>query len=210
MIISLGELCYVSAMLKRLGLKTESHPFDWIFTDATIVSDCIGDSFGRFMDADNHVPGFAHNQSRHTVYRNPFGNERYRHVIFNHHNICDTDTRAYFSRCVERFLHRLHSNERLTFIHMLIDGVHERGIFTDGDVTGAARTLHNVLRNRHNTKLIVVHCRYHPQSRRVECDNTEIPDTVIVRIDITSKLKGIEFANKADTQFVDQSVRALL
>ena len=47
---SLGHGCHSANILKRLGLKKESYPFDWLNSRTSIVKDCIEDNFKKFLD----------------------------------------------------------------------------------------------------------------------------------------------------------------
>jgi len=48
--VSLGYRCSTAGILKRLGLKTESFPFDWLISRLPIVHHCIDTDFAFFLD----------------------------------------------------------------------------------------------------------------------------------------------------------------
>ncbi len=92
--ISIGEFCLTSCVLKELKVKEFSLPFDWIFSNPTMVYNCINDAFTTFLDRTKYETLCKDKKCRHTEYGN----------IFNHHDPCENnDDYRYFERCVERF-----------------------------------------------------------------------------------------------------------
>ncbi|KAB1072869.1 papain-like cysteine peptidase [Methylobacterium planeticum] len=87
--VSLGTHCHMAQVLKTLGLRTWSGPFDWIFSTPGMVRDCLADDFATLLDrsqfetipvAERPEPGIG--RCRHRLYR-----ERYDHpCVFNHHD----------------------------------------------------------------------------------------------------------------------------
>ena len=53
-IVSLGYRCSSAGILKSLGLKSESYPFDWLVSRLPIIEDCIQTEFKYFVNADNY------------------------------------------------------------------------------------------------------------------------------------------------------------
>lgn len=113
--VSLGTSCRVSWMLKSLGLKRASYPFDWLGTTPEMVIDIIANRFVDFLDNSHFAPVYADGlrarQTDHALYR-----ERYlRPVIFSHHDLADPESYKYYGRCVRRFK-ELKNCERLVFV----------------------------------------------------------------------------------------------
>lgn len=50
--ISFGYRCTSAGLLKRMGLKTESHPFDWMVSRLSVIQDCISTNFAHFLHAN--------------------------------------------------------------------------------------------------------------------------------------------------------------
>jgi hypothetical protein len=48
--ISIGPYCSTAYILKVNNLRTESYPFDYIFSSLEIVKHCINDKFNIFLD----------------------------------------------------------------------------------------------------------------------------------------------------------------
>ncbi len=92
--ISLGSHCHTAQVLKGLGLRTWSAPFDWIFSSPGMVRDCLADDFSELLDRRHYQSTplderQAPNETRcrHLLYRE-------RHAIpfvFNHHDPATSD-----------------------------------------------------------------------------------------------------------------------
>ena len=54
-IISLGYRCSSAGIIKSLGLKTESYPFDWLVSRLPIIEHCIRTDFKEFLNPDNYT-----------------------------------------------------------------------------------------------------------------------------------------------------------
>ena len=48
--ISVGPCCFTTEYIKSSGLRTNSYPFDWIFSSIEMVNHCINDKFKMFLD----------------------------------------------------------------------------------------------------------------------------------------------------------------
>jgi hypothetical protein len=62
-VFSLGYRCSSAGILKSLGLKTESYPFDWLVSRLPIIEHCIQTDFREFLNTDNYkcINGTTHN-----------------------------------------------------------------------------------------------------------------------------------------------------
>ncbi len=87
--VSLGAHCQMAHVLKTLGLRTWSGPFDWIFTMPGMVRDCLADDFAALLDRSQleTIPlderqGEGIWRGRHRLYRERYGLA----CVFNHHD----------------------------------------------------------------------------------------------------------------------------
>jgi hypothetical protein len=113
-VCSLGSLCQSSMMLVDTGLKRESYPFDWIFSNPTTIERILDDDFGRFLQRDLLV-GNGADQCSHLVYGERMLHHHKR--MFYHHNPRDNDEHyMYFTRCVRRFRALLSSDASKLFV----------------------------------------------------------------------------------------------
>jgi hypothetical protein len=114
-IVSIGSHCFAAATLKRAGLKKFSGPFDWIFSNLSMVADCIDDDFEAFLDkrfyatipiSDRHDA--SEDSCDHLLFK-----DRYQiKSIFNHYNPNNEEQYQYLARCVDRFRALMSSNFR--------------------------------------------------------------------------------------------------
>jgi len=119
-IISLGSHCANSYIWKIIGLKHESGPFDWIFSNPAMVADCLQDNFSLFLDRSQFmtVPVAERispttNLCDHLYFKSKYGIK----CIFNHRDPCASDEDyRYVIRCVERFRNQLTNNSLKLFV----------------------------------------------------------------------------------------------
>jgi hypothetical protein len=48
--VSLGYRCSSAALLKKLQLKNESYPFDWLVSRLSVIEDSIQSGFKEFLN----------------------------------------------------------------------------------------------------------------------------------------------------------------
>lgn len=128
--ISFGYRCSSAGILKRLGLKHESFPFDWVISRIPVIKDCIATNFAQFLNSSNyktsntcvasydHDPMFVVHEhvhynthyidismsSYHTSNTLQLHRDTYAYPFaMNHHNIMEDGHYDYFKRCVSRF-----------------------------------------------------------------------------------------------------------
>lgn len=101
-VISLGSICITGKLLQRMGLKTESYPFDWIYSAPNMVAHCLDDDFTTLLDKSQFVPHLEGpgGQCFHKFY-NDYA--KHKNPIFNHHDPSTEEGYRYFQRCVDRF-----------------------------------------------------------------------------------------------------------
>ena len=93
-VCSLGAHCISSQLCKETKLKTESYPFDWIFSEPNLVIQIMKDNFSLFLNKQYYKP-ISSTKCTHALYGTS---------LFNHHNPKDNNEHYnYFIRCVNRF-----------------------------------------------------------------------------------------------------------
>ena len=117
-VASLGSHCYASTVLKTMGLKRYSLPFDWIFSSLPMVIHCIEDEFATFLDPAEyrsnpieHRPEPTIGLCDHDFYRREYGITH----VFNHADPNDLAQHAYLIRAAARFTRLLASPDRKLF-----------------------------------------------------------------------------------------------
>lgn len=122
---SIGSFCQSSQLLIRQGLKTESYPFDWIYSNFDVVKHCIEDDFKTFLDRSQYfyVPPTPRDPklAGHSLY-STFIEYKYETVpqgFFLHHDPrLDDKDYEYFERCVERFKDLIKSDDKKLFTYV--------------------------------------------------------------------------------------------
>lgn len=112
--ISLGTHCFTASFLRRWGLRTESGPFDWLFSSVPMITHILDDDFKVFLDRSQYEPVPEHerkdgplaNRVHHRFYRDTFGVQH----VFNHHDAHLDSAYEHFVRCVERFRRSMKSD----------------------------------------------------------------------------------------------------
>ncbi|TZG25883.1 DUF1796 family putative cysteine peptidase [Sphingomonas montanisoli] len=118
-LVGLGTSCFTAFMLQGLGLRSHSQPFDWLFSCADMIADCIEDDFETLLDSRFHQSTPLGNRARveencgtHRLYGDRYGID----FIFNHRDPAALDFEGYLGRCVARLRHDLRSNAPITFL----------------------------------------------------------------------------------------------
>ena len=111
---SIGTKCFPAELLKRIQKKSCSYPFDWIFSNPTIIIDCINDNFETFLDKDQYTPWSENGMDCDDP--NIVGHKKYHSQMFNHRNPRNDKDYEYYKRCVVRFKTMLKSNCNKLFI----------------------------------------------------------------------------------------------
>lgn len=106
--VSLGGWCLASHAIKLANLKKASYPFDWIFSNQSLIIDFLKNTEIFSME---HLT-LKYEKTHHIKYG----------AIFNHHSpVTNDNDYQYFRRCVGRF--RRLQNNRVCFVIVL--GHHE-------------------------------------------------------------------------------------
>ena len=138
-LFTLGYRCSSAGILKLLGYKKESYPFDWMISRLPIIKDCIETNFEYFLNKENYEEentqtihyGATSNHlicNEHIVY-NTYYQEKYTkeevnipsflnlpndtyayYLALNHRNILNEEDHEYFKRCIRRFQTLIYDN----------------------------------------------------------------------------------------------------
>jgi len=111
--ISLGQNCNTAWYLKQVGVKTESYPFDWIFSSADISESCLRDNFSIFLNKTHMTLKEDCCSAGHAIYHAN---------MFHHRNpLLAQEEYDYYVRCVERFNRKFFSGEDILFVCTIIN-----------------------------------------------------------------------------------------
>ena len=136
-IFSLGYRCSSAGILKSMGLKYESFPFDWLISRLTVAQHCIATDFKEFLEVSNYVPKVTNTYSRmhssigfvceeHILYNSFYQPEQHRdcsntymyQLAINHRDIRKPEDADYYNRCIQRLNRLLASTEMKTYLHI--------------------------------------------------------------------------------------------
>lgn len=198
---SLGSLCHSAQLLKINGLKKTSYPFDWIFSNISMVEHCIKDDFKLFLDKSqysdyNTNPTLKETQCEHSFYGKMLGDPVH-NIIFNHHNpLSNPKDYAYFERCVNRFRELLKSNEPKTFVMFV--GVDYLAKYLD-----FAYFLNNHT-NNHNLLIIQNIVAENQNHILYERKGSGLK---IIKVETLSSTNGLEFNDKKDEAYLNEILK---
>ena len=194
---SLGFHCHSTQLLIRNNFKKESYPFDWMFSNIFIVSDCIDNNFCKLIDNRFYID--CPNQTN----KNQCGHSYYKSKMFPHHDMRKIDNYNYLLRCVKRFQKLCEIKEPKVFLITIIDiqlmkKIHEN-----------MANLKNIL-NKKTTNFRII-CFVFIHNKRANNHYMEINDNIhIIYIDITSSSNGITFKDDNDNQYVDNILQTIV
>ncbi len=202
-VIGLGTLCLTSQLLKQMGLKDASMPFDWIFSSPEMISHAIRDDFKEFLARENIVmvevgrrPDPALYRADHVFYRDRYGVN----FVFNHHDPSENeDDYRYFVRCVDRFRDTL-KGERVLFL--LCRHLHKEA---DSRPVSTYRDLASLL-NPHDLLCVEISTQIgsSPSYDVVESDgNLEVG-----KFRTSAALNGVSFGCREDHEMIAALVRS--
>lgn len=205
---SLGLFCHAAKTLKRLALRQDAGPFDWIFTNKAAVQHMLEDRFVRLLDRsacvltpeeDKFDPNS--NKADHTFYREKFGVR----FLFNHHDINQPRDYAYFRRAVELFLTDLTSPNPCMLV-----------MFTPqardlNDLSGILKALRAL---GPNNFLLVIYLKQNMGEEALSIAPTlatnDENDLITVEMPICSQSNGIDFGEPLDETRLQRLVHGTL
>lgn len=128
--VSLGQNCNVAWYLQQSGTRQFAGPFDWIFSSASIVADCLRDDFACFLDRAAMFPVRDGTAAGHRVYHAS---------MFNHRSPLNAvEDHLALVRSVDRFRALLQPGVAALFVCNLINEPEKRLGWTRGFVQGHA------------------------------------------------------------------------
>jgi len=136
-IFSLGFRCSSAAILKRMGLKHESFPFDWLISRLSVIRHCMETDFTEFLNLSNYQRKYSNTyemaDSRSgficdehlmvNLYYQPVDqpdpeNTYKWYLAMNHHNILEQKDTEYYERCVQRYRELMTFDEPKIYLHI--------------------------------------------------------------------------------------------
>lgn len=111
-VCSLGTLCHSAMFLKNINKKKCSYPFDWIFSNPEMITECIETNFKHFINKSYYI-NYTPNKCGHSLYHKE---------MFRHHNpLINNEHYSYYIRCIIRFKQLLQKKEKKLFVIMSVN-----------------------------------------------------------------------------------------
>jgi len=192
---SLGPQCHSSAILKRLDIKRESYPFDWIFSNIRNVEHSIKDDFTIFLDTQYYTNKDPESKKQSHSYYFENGVS-----MFNHHNPIHKNDYDYFVRCVNRFNTLLTEKEHKLFILTYTNSEIASFTIIQKKIQDFKRFLDSIVINY--TILVILHYVSHKQSHQFNiCGNIDF-----LLLSTKTKSNGMKFIYLDDNIYLDQVI----
>ena len=119
--VSIGTFCHSAQILKELGYRIFSGPFDWIFCNPAALSHILNDNFTTFLDRSYYCPVpesertvAGANLCEHLYYKQNFGV----HHLFNHHQPNEDPDYLHYVQAVNEFKSTL-ASPKTTLLYMV-------------------------------------------------------------------------------------------
>lgn len=113
-IVSLGNYCLTSMILKENNLKNNSFPFDWMVSCINNINHCISNNFTEFLNLNNYE--YLNSKTKNTYYfKNTEKLFKKLNCNHQHHNFKNKLHYEYIERCVYRF-NNLNKCKKVIFV----------------------------------------------------------------------------------------------
>ena len=191
-VCSLGFICHSSQILKDNKLKRCSYPFDWIFSNYTIIIHCLEDNFNIFLDKSYYV-SISNEKCSHSYYCTQ---------MFNHHNpLINENDYQYYVRCVHRFKQLLQYEERKLFIMIFanMDHIEEK---QRNDIIDFNNKFSNYTKNY--TLLVIYHIKNKQNNHHVFTHHNNID---FLELHTQSSTNGVQFTNDGDNHYLNHIIK---
>ena len=193
-VCSLGPLCHSSSIIQRNHLKRESYPFDWVFSDHTIIINCIKNKFKLFLDKTKYIY-ISNNKCGHLVYNNK---------MFWHHNpLNNIEHYNYYNRCIYRFNNLLCNTNNKLFILFFVNLYSLEGIISKIQNLILFNMLLKKYTNSNNYKLLII---FNVIKEKQYYNICYIENIDILELHTLSVSNGTKFINETDNIFLDDII----
>lgn len=119
-IISLGSNCSPGLSLRKLNIKKETYPFDWVRSNSKIIYDVLLNGKDKYLNFSNeNISNDFYLNDLHSYLENSKNSYvNYYGQYFTHYkNITQKDLKIKFDRYLNRFFDLLKTNKKVLFIH---------------------------------------------------------------------------------------------
>lgn len=206
---SLGDECKPGIILRNLGLKTESYPFDWLNCKSDVIKECLKDDFKIFLDrslySEQKNTYDLERTCKHNVYHSFIENnpDPEKRIFFRHRDPFSVDEDyEYYVRCVERFRELMASSDNKIFLKTFVNKEINDCLFEN------SKDLTDFLQS-YTTNYVVIAIKH--STTGYQSFNVKTSDN-LVYLDVTTinKTNGGIFENGSDQDYFNSIVRDLI
>ena len=205
---SLGTLCHSANILKRIGWKHCSFPFDWIFSSPDTIIHCLDTDFSTFLDRSFFVDEGDDDKCGHTFYY-PCGK-----TMFNHKNpLKNEEDYQYYFRCVNRFRALLQQPDHKVFTMMWINMSSENVSREKANIIEQVKRLRSALlrKTNHFEFLVIFHYpdASEPFHSFFQVEEEGATDGIIQCLELRTRTwsKGVVFDDDRDNDYFDEVLK---
>ena len=194
---SLGGCCQSAQILKRVGFKTCSYPFDWIFSSIQMIMHCMQDDFEIFL-SKQYYKSVKKTICEHEYYKQNYGITN----MFMHFNPnINKKEYDYYSRCVERFKLMLKDKIAIKLFIIVLrcypDSIEEK--------KQQVNEL-NLFLQTFTTSFILLAITYIPNKQENYHNFTFSSNVHYLELHVKSDSGGLAFANEQDNLYLDDII----
>jgi hypothetical protein len=216
-VCSIGTLCHTAEVLNRCGIRKCAYPFDWVFSDLSVISDCLETKFEKFLDKTYYaepITKFNDRQSGHKIYHFDF---------FFHKNPKDKEEDYnYYVRCVNRFNTLLQNEEQKLFVVLFVPHATKHPTELFNLMNQGQNSIENILLKTKNNLLdfnkclekytknfnllsIFVTPNQSQNDYKISIEN----NLHFLEVKTTSISNGIKFIQEVDNQYLDNVIKSI-
>jgi len=206
--VSLGTFCFSAHFLRKYSLRMCSYPFDWVFSNPTIIADCFSDDYQRFLDKKQYTQHTDSGKCHHALYdpKQPLY-EHWCPPFFFHHNPTREPHYQHYVRSINRLRHLL--NRKTNKLFLMTYSVRSTPIpcekedptgQTGDEIVSQLYHLKKIIDSHtKNAFLLVINCleKTNEQPSSVHSRHNLYDNIIIINL-YTSHIKGTEFDDAND------------
>ena len=194
-VCSLGNLCHSACILQDMKFKIESYPFDWVFSNFDVITHCLEDNFGTFLNKSCYID-IPKIKSKKVC-----GHRIYGPNMFYHRNPrlkCDYD---YYLRCVSRFKQLLNKEDHKLFIIINVNMDN-----TDDNIKNSVIDF-NLKLSKYTKNYTILYIWHIPSCSSATHTITQIDNIDFLELNTISRSNGTKFINNEDNNYLNTIIK---
>ena len=131
--VSIGPYCCTARLLKKHNLRTQSFPFDWIYSSLDLIDHALNDEFKIYLDKTYYRKGTSKSSTKHTFYCKYLDTQllKKHHVrhkfpksyivssgnLFNHQNLFNEEEYEQIERRCNRLMNLINDGSKVVLVY---------------------------------------------------------------------------------------------